>query len=822
MNTSRAAVVGVVLFLTVMSSSARGATPPRPIPVTMLVPGFSVRELPVDLTNLNSLEYTPDGKLWALGYDGRIHILTDADGDGVEETARTWWQPKDAKAFRGPVGMKVTPQGVYVASKGKISLIKDTDNDGTADTEEIISTGWKEAYVAVDATGMALDRDGNVYFGLGCADFSNAYQLDKEKKPHYDIHSTQGTIQKLSADHQTRQTVATGVRFAIGIAINRLGDVFWTDQEGDTWTHGNHRDELNVLLPGVRHYGFPERHPEYLPNTDDEPPVVSFGPQHQSTCGLKFNEPKPGWKTFGPKLWENDALVAGESRGKIWRVPLAKVREGYVGRSPIAIASTGMLTIDLAVSPAGAMVICCHSGPPDWGTGPTGKGRLFKISYVNPEAPQPVIAWPAAKDEIRVAFDRAVDRSVTQRLSGLSVACGEYVRSADRLEVMRPPYAVVKAQMQTTHRDLKIASASLSDDGRTLSIKLAEPMPWRSWYALAIPGVKAPGSAGLGETVDVDFPMTGAEAEMNVHNAGAPRSGIQKDWLPYLSPETSLELAHGSSAIDALARQLEPKSLQADLALSCKLDLPGTHARVHVSAERPFTAQAMPVGGVMTVKGNQKTGPQYEGDVFFATDSGPVPFSIDLDVTGGGATGLMLTYTTDQSRTPRPIPPDRILPRWAPTERQPVVTTASPSPLTQGGNWAAGKALFFGEAKCSTCHTVHGEGGAVGPNLSYLSNVNPESVLQDIVEPSARINPDHVNYIVETKSGDTVSGLVRQEADKVIVYEAADKTTTLARDDVKELRPSKISLMPEGYKDLGPEKLRDVLTFLTSEAPKGK
>ena len=63
---------------------------------------------------------------------------------------------------------------------------------------------------------------------------------------------------------------------------------------------------------------------------------------------------------------------------------------------------------------------------------------------------------------------------------------------------------------------------------------------------------------------------------------------------------------------------------------------------------------------------------------------------------------------------------------------------------------------------------------------------------------------------------------MRQEADKVIVYEAADKTTTLARDDVKELRPSKISLMPEGYKDLGPEKLRDLLTFLTEEPPKGK
>src|SRR5260221_168600 len=107
--------------------------------------------------------------------------------------------------------------------------------------------------VTMIARGLALDKDGNVYFGLGCADFSNAYQLDKEKKPHYDINSTQGTIQRLSADRKRRETLATGVRFAIGIAFNRHGDLFWTDQEGDTLTPGNHLDELSVLLPGKRH-----------------------------------------------------------------------------------------------------------------------------------------------------------------------------------------------------------------------------------------------------------------------------------------------------------------------------------------------------------------------------------------------------------------------------------------------------------------------------------------------------------------------------------------------------------------------------------------
>ena len=37
--------------------------------VHMLVPGFTVREVPVNLPNINNLRFAPDGRLTALGYD---------------------------------------------------------------------------------------------------------------------------------------------------------------------------------------------------------------------------------------------------------------------------------------------------------------------------------------------------------------------------------------------------------------------------------------------------------------------------------------------------------------------------------------------------------------------------------------------------------------------------------------------------------------------------------------------------------------------------------------------------------------------------------
>src|SRR5206468_702916 len=159
---------------------------------------------------------------------------------------------------------------------------------------------------------------GNVYFGLGTASYTGAYLVDAATgASRYRLNSERGTILKLAPDFSRREIVCTGVRFTVALAFNGQGDLFCTDQEGATWLpNGNPFDELLHIQTG-RHYGFPPRHPKYLPEVIDEPSVFDYAPQHQSTCGLHFNEPaKPGGSTFGPDWWRGDALVAGESRGK--------------------------------------------------------------------------------------------------------------------------------------------------------------------------------------------------------------------------------------------------------------------------------------------------------------------------------------------------------------------------------------------------------------------------------------------------------------------------------------------------------------------------
>jgi glucose/arabinose dehydrogenase len=261
----------------------------------MLVPGFTVQELPVKLSNINNLRFTPDGKLSALGYDGRVHILRDTDGDGLEDQDTLFW---DKPTLSVPVGMAWSKEGLYVSSHGKVSLLRDTNGDGKADVEEIVASGWVPTDVGsggVDATAVTLDRAGNLYFGLLTADYSNPYRV-KDGVSRYDMNGQRGTIQKWSVSTKRLETIATGIRVPYTLAFNRRGDLFVTDQEGETWCPGgNPLDELNHIIPG-RNYGFPPRHEQYLPNLISEPPVVAFGPQHQSSCGLVFNEPSKNQK----------------------------------------------------------------------------------------------------------------------------------------------------------------------------------------------------------------------------------------------------------------------------------------------------------------------------------------------------------------------------------------------------------------------------------------------------------------------------------------------------------------------------------------------
>jgi putative heme-binding domain-containing protein len=810
------------------------ANPPA---LQMFVPGFTVRQLPVDLTNINNVRYRADGKLVALAYDGKVYVLSASGKDGLEDRAEVFWDNLGG-SIRSPIGMALTPPGyphgagLFVACKGKLALLVDTKGTGKADKEIVVAEGWKELPHGVDALGVALDKDGNIFFGLGTTDYTNAYQVDKAGKAHYDLANERGTILKVSPDFKKREIVCTGIRFPVGLTFNRAGDLFATDQEGATWLpNGNPLDELLHIQPG-RHYGFPPRHPKYLPGVIDEPSVFDYGPQHQSTCGLAFNDPVNGGPIFGPAWWEGDAFITGYSRGKLYRTKLIRAAEGYVAQNQL-LAALNMLAVDACVSPQGDLVVAVHSGQPDWGSGPLGKGKLYKITYANRDIPQPVQVWAAGPREVRVAFDKPLDPAhLAGLLKQVRIEYGKYVSAGDRFESLRPGYAVVKMQQATPRYELPVLGLSVTPDRRTLIVATA-PHPQAVTYAITLPAlgktavIKAAHELGQEPQIDLAYDLGGVKAHWHGDDGKTRWSG----WLPHLDLAVARALTQSSAAHDALWQAM---SQPGQLHVECHLDLwqmlrpavqpsstidyvlPPEEITVVVEASEKFDVLSASGGGAgMKAGGSSQIRFQVK-----PKENEPVTVQMKLP-TRGKMPQLKIAYFTKEDARLRALPLRRFLVPWVPVSPRTATLDSAPLaiPELQGGDWARGRQLFFSEeAQCSRCHQVAGQGGRIGPDLSNLIHRDYDSVLRDIAQPSAAINPDYLSYLVELKNGKQLTGVVRTEAGKVIVGDDKGQELTLAKMEIDSMTPLKISTMPEGLdKALGPQKLRDLLTFLLTQ-----
>jgi putative heme-binding domain-containing protein len=801
----------------------------NPPPVQMLVPGFTVKRLPLDLPNVNNVKYRADGKLVALAYNGDVYLLSDSNDDGVEDKAELFWENKGQ--LRGPIGMALTPpgykhgQGVFVAAKGKLSLIVDTDGDGKADKEIIVAQGWKELSHGVDALGVAIDKDGNVYFGLGCADYTNAYQVDGKGQAHYDLKDERGTILKVSPDFKKREIVATGIRFSVALAFNRHGDLFATDQEGATWLpNGNPFDELLHVQPG-RHYGFPPRHPRFLPKVIDEPSVFDYAPQHQSTCGLNFNEPVNKGPVFGPASWRGNALISGYSRGKLYRTQLVKTTGGYVARNHL-MACLNALTVDASVSPKGDLVVATHSGAPDWGSGPTGRGNLYQIHYEGKDHPHPVLVWASGPREVRIAFDAPLDPSLLRDLGRrTSIEYGKYVSPGDQFESLRPGYEVVRRQLLAPRLELPVLSAQVTGDRHTLVLTTPTHREAVA-YAVTLPGMGRPAKPRAGEqrqipAIDLGYDLTGVSATWRAKAEDATWSG----WLPHLDLAVARAFTTGSREHEPFWENINKPGR---LTLRGQLDLwhalrpavqPGSTLDYTLPEEEvtlTFTS-----AGPLTIKTSSSERSSSGGKVRVTvkpTEGKLVPLEVILDT--GADVKLDVTWATREDERPRALPLRRVLLPWAITKKQPEMATERVIPELKGGSWTRGRDVFRSEqAQCTKCHKVRGQGGDIGPDLSNLIHRDYESVLRDLREPSAAINPDYITYVVELKSGRLLTGAVRTlPGDQLVIGDGTGKEIALARSRIESMTPAPVSIMPTGLdKTLGPDKLRDLLTFLLTE-----
>lgn len=137
--------------------------------------------------------------------------------------------------------------------------------------------------------------------------------------------------------------------------------------------------------------------------------------------------------------------------------------------------------------------------------------------------------------------------------------------------------------------------------------------------------------------------------------------------------------------------------------------------------------------------------------------------------------------------------------------------------LKPPGDPARGRELFL--KACATCHVLFGEGKKVGPELTGADRKNRDFLLTNIVDPSAMVRTEYMNYLVETKDGRLLTGLIAESGPSTVtLLDAQAERTTLPMSDVKEIRPSDVSLMPEELLDsFTQQEVRDLFSYLQSD-----
>ena len=119
---------------------------------------------------------------------------------------------------------------------------------------------------------------------------------------------------------------------------------------------------------------------------------------------------------------------------------------------------------------------------------------------------------------------------------------------------------------------------------------------------------------------------------------------------------------------------------------------------------------------------------------------------------------------------------------------------------------------------CFACHSYIGAGMAVGPDLKAFYNKSASDFVTAILDPNAAVEPRYAGYVVDTNDGRALSGVIANEtATSIEVVMPGGVRETILRGDLREIRATGISLMPDGLEQgMSPQAMADLIAFLKS------
>ncbi|HMO65542.1 MAG TPA: c-type cytochrome, partial [Verrucomicrobiota bacterium] len=123
---------------------------------------------------------------------------------------------------------------------------------------------------------------------------------------------------------------------------------------------------------------------------------------------------------------------------------------------------------------------------------------------------------------------------------------------------------------------------------------------------------------------------------------------------------------------------------------------------------------------------------------------------------------------------------------------------------------------------CLICHQLHGEGAAVGPDLTGVGRSSLDALLHNIIHPNEIIGAGYENVEVETRDDRSFSGRMVEDNDRVVkLLMAGGAEVVIAKSDVASLRVTENSAMPEGLEQMPDEDFRNLVWYFLAPPQEG-
>jgi putative membrane-bound dehydrogenase-like protein len=285
---------------------------------------------------------------------GKVYVYSDGNGDGILERKTLFWGPTTAIT-----GLYIRGADVYVASRGKVSVLRDTNGDFVADSRRNIVTGlpYSKQHPVHANNGLTMGPDGWLYFGMGAT--CNAC---------IESNRLNATVVRCNPDDGVCEVFARGLRNVYDVAFHpKDKNLFGADNGAESigGAFVEVEDEINVIAKNGD-YGWPFcwGKNKGLECNGTVAALAEIGP-HAAPAELAFYT----GSMFPPEYRDNLFVALWGNAGRsVIRVVLSRHDGGYSAKISDFVHLSR--PVDVATAPDGSLLVA-----------DTNAGRIYRITY---------------------------------------------------------------------------------------------------------------------------------------------------------------------------------------------------------------------------------------------------------------------------------------------------------------------------------------------------------------------------------------------------------------------------------------------------------